>query len=80
MICQICANYCLVKSHLRQDEGNARILPIRAVAELSHIDQLEQISPQLVDLVRDRRVEAEHFAEGLDELEGGVGQLQMGAG
>jgi hypothetical protein len=39
-------------SHLRQDEGNARVDPFGLVAELADADQPQQIPPELVDLTK----------------------------
>ena len=47
--------------NLREDVGQARILPVGLIAELSDADQLEQISFQVVNLFQYVRVQVQHL-------------------
>merc|ERR550519_787969 len=54
---------------LGQDEGDPRVLPLRDCLERTHIDQLEQVPPQLPYLRLYGGVQAENQAQRLHELQ-----------
>ena len=73
----ITAVVALLANHFWQHERDAGVLPISRVTELADVDEFEQVASKFIDLVSDGGIQAEHLAQRLDKLKGGVGELEM---
>ena len=59
-------------SHLRKDEGDAGISPVRVVAEFADGNEPQKVPPQFGHLFADRGIERENLVKGFHELERGI--------
>jgi len=62
---------------LCQGEADAGVLPLSRIVKLSHVDQLQKISPHFPDLTLNSRVQTQNFAHRLYKLQCWECELQM---